>query len=41
METLRKLRRNGKLDDIHICPQGKLENSKFSRRRSYVEHLLE
>jgi hypothetical protein len=41
METLRKLGFHGDLDDCHICPQGKLKHSKFSKRTSYAQHLLE
>jgi len=41
VETLRKLGVHGDLDDCHICPQGKLKHSKFSRRTSYAQQLLE
>jgi hypothetical protein len=32
METLRKLGFYGELDDFHICPQGRLKQSNFSRK---------
>ena len=41
VETLRKLGFHGDYDDCHICPQGKLKHSKFARRTSYAQHLLE
>jgi hypothetical protein len=41
VETLRKLGFHGDLDDCHICPQGKLKHSKFARRTSYAQQLLE
>jgi len=41
VEALRKLGLHGDLDDCHICPQGKLKHSKFSRRTSYAQQLLE
>jgi len=41
VETLRKLGFHGELDDCHICPQGKLKHSKFSRGTSYAQQLLE
>jgi len=41
VETLRKLGFHGDRDDCHICPQGKLIHSKFSRRTSYAQQLLE
>jgi hypothetical protein len=40
-ETLRKLGFHGELDDCHICTQGKLEHSKFSRSTSYCQQLLQ
>jgi len=39
IETLRKLEFHRELDDCHICPQGKLKHSKFSRRTSYAQQL--
>jgi len=41
VETLRKLGFHGDLDDCLIFPQGKLKHSKFSRRTSYAQQLLE
>ena len=41
VETLKKLGFHGDLDDCHICPQGKLKHSKFSRSTSYAQQLLE
>ena len=41
METLRKLGFIGEFDDCRICPQGKLKHSKFLRRTSYAQQLLE
>ena len=41
VETLRKLGFHGDLDDCHICPQGKPKHSKFSKRTSYAQQLLE
>jgi hypothetical protein len=41
VETLRKLGFHGHLDDCYICPQGKLKHSKFSKRTSYAQQILE
>jgi len=41
METLGKLEFHGELDDWYLCPKGKLEQSKISRRTSYVQDFLE
>jgi len=41
METPRKLKFRGDLDDCHICPQGKLKHFKLSRRTFNAQQLLE
>jgi hypothetical protein len=41
METLRKLSFHGEIDDYHICTQGNLKYSKFSRSTSYGQELLQ
>jgi len=37
VETLRKLGFHGNLENCHICLQGKVMHSKFSRWKSYAE----